>query len=619
MRKIRFQWVLVALGTLALVTALACTQEVVKEVPVEKVITQEVVKEVPVEKIVEVEKETVRTVEVEKPVEVIKEVVKEVRVPGETVVVTEVEIKEVPVEKVVVREVQTAGNPGLLRVGNNGDISFLDTHRSQSGHDIWHGSMLYDTLVFYDRTYTTAIPGLATGWTLQPDGTTYDFTLRQDVTYHNGDHWTSADRIWNYDRCIVALKEKSRCGTTLLDVQKWSAPGPYELRLELNKFNVVFMFHAGGPREMHRGNTESGEVDTNPIGTGTYKFVEYIPGDRLVMEKFTDYWDKGFLAIRPQRAVILPMPETQTRIAALKTGEIDLMTDVPFNALEDLDNTPGLQLLRQTGITMSYMTLIMNTREGPMSDVRVRKAMQHAVNKEAMHNVIWFGHGEVDCNLIPSKMWAYTPTPCPARDISAATALLNDAGYNSGNPLKIKYIPEPNNEMFVKIGEVFKQNVEEIDFAEVEIEVVDTATWLDKVWFGVESDQGWPNHEGTIIHKEYDIGDAWYTRWPPDPDGLMQSVLRAGSENGPYLGNNGMRYYNAEVEELFDKGKSTLDKAVRKPAYARVVDIVVNEDVPLIKIQSMPRFYAANLKMQNAPMTPNGYLDFRAWNYDFSQ
>ena len=294
MRKIRFQWALVALGTLALVTALACTQEVVKEVPVEKVITQEVVREVPVERIVEVEKEIVRTVEVEKPFEVIREVVKEVEVPGKTVVVTEVKIKEVPVERVVIQEVERPGNPGLLRVGNNGDISFLDTHRSQSGHDIWHGSMLYDTLVFYDRTYTTAIPGLATGWRLQPDGTTYDFTLRQDVTYHNGDHWTSADRIWNYDRCIVALKEKSRCGTTLLDVQKWSAPGPYELRLELNKFNVVFMFHAGGPREMHRGNVESGEVDTNPIGTGTYKFVEYIPGDRLVMENVHGLLGQGF-------------------------------------------------------------------------------------------------------------------------------------------------------------------------------------------------------------------------------------------------------------------------------------------------------------------------------------
>ena len=127
MRKLKFQWVLVALGSLALMAALACTQEVVKEVPVEKVITQEVVREVPVEKIVEVERETVRTIEVEKPIEVIREVVKEVQVPGQTVVVTQVEIKEVPVEKVVVREVQAAGNPGLLRVGNNGDISFLDT------------------------------------------------------------------------------------------------------------------------------------------------------------------------------------------------------------------------------------------------------------------------------------------------------------------------------------------------------------------------------------------------------------------------------------------------------------------------------------------------------------
>ena len=619
MKKFRVQRVLLILGAFALVAALACTEEIIKEVPVEKIITQEVIKEVPVEKIVEVTKETVRTVEVEKPVEVIKEVVREVKVPGETVIVEKEVVRTVEVEKQVVVEVMTGGNPGLLRVGNNGDISFLDSHRSQSGHDIWHGSMLYDTLLFYDRTYTTAIPGLATGWTLAPDGTTYDFSLRQDVIYHNGEKWDSSDRIWNYDRCIVELKEKSRCGTTLLDVKKWSAPGPYELRLELDKFNVVFLFHAGGPREMNRGNVVSGEVDTNPIGTGSHKFVEFIPGDRLVMEKFAEYWDKSFLAIRPERVVILPMPETQTRIAALKAGEIDLMTDVPFNALEDLDNTKGLQLLRQTGITMSYMTLIMNTREGVMSDVRVRKAMQHLVNKEAMHNVIWFGHGEVDCNLIPSKMWAYTPMACPKRDVGAATALLNDAGYNSSNPIKIKYIPEPNNEMFVKIGEVFKQNVEEVDFAEVTIEVVDTATWLDKVWFGVEASDGWKNHLGATIHKEYDIGDAWYTRWPPDPDGLMQSVLRAGSENGPYLGNNGMRYYNPEIEALFDEGKSTLDKTVRKPAYARIVDIVINEDVPLIKLQSMPRFYAANMKMRNSQMTPNGYLDFRAWNFDFSQ
>ena len=160
MGKNRFHWILVALGTLALLAVLACTQEVVKEVPVEKVVTQEVVKEVPVETVVEVEKEVVRTVEVEKPVEVVKEVVREVEVPGETVVVEKEVVREVPVEKVVVRE--TAGNPGLLRVGNNGDISFLDSHRSQSGHDIWHGNMLYDHLVFYDRTYTTAIPGLAT-------------------------------------------------------------------------------------------------------------------------------------------------------------------------------------------------------------------------------------------------------------------------------------------------------------------------------------------------------------------------------------------------------------------------------------------------------------------------
>ena len=610
MRNVKFQWVLVALGSLALLAALACTQEVVKEVPVEKVITQEVVREVPVEKIVEVERETVRTVEVEKPIEVIREVVKEVQVPGQTVVVTQVEIKEVPVEKVVVREVERPAVITELRIANTADPSFLDIHRGQSGHDIFHGRMIFETMLFFDPTMMNPDPGLARSWQISPDGLTYDLNLRDNVVYHNGAPFTSSDAIWNYDRCIIELKEKSRCGNELQNVVSYTALDDYTIRMNLNQFSVVFPTQlATTPGFMFRDNVVSGEVDTNPIGTGEFRFIEFIPGDRLVMEKNQLYWDRGKLQIRPDRVVVIPIMEEQTRVASLKAGEVDLVAALPYQFVDEIRNFPGLQVIEQKGgLTASYMTVIMNTRERAMADVRVRKAMQLAINKQVMHKTIWFGFGEVDCNLIPSNHWAYDPVDCPERDLDAAKALLKEAGYDESNPLKIKYLPEPGGEMFQKIGEVLKQNVAEAGI-DMEVVVVDSATWLDKVWFGVECDGG---HAG--ICKEYDIGDAWYTR-TPDPDGLMQSVLRAKTDTSGWGGNNGMRYRNQRVEDLFDLGKGTTDRQARKGYYKEIIDIVVNQDVPLIKIQSMPRFYGVSERVQDAHISPKGYWNSRDYTF----
>jgi len=602
---------LVVLASLALVGALACTTEVVREVPVDRIVTQEVIKEVPVDRIVEVTKETVRTIEVEKPVEVIREVVKEVQVPGETIVVEKEVVKtvEVPGQTIVV-EVDRKAALTELRIANSADPSFLDIHRGQSGTDIFHGRMIFETILFFDPTMMNPDPGLARSWSVSPDGLTYDLNLRDDVVYHDGSTFNSADAIWNYDRCIIELKEKSRCGNELQNVISYTALDDFTIRMELNQFSVVFPTQlATTPGFMLRSNVVSGEVDTNPIGTGEYTFGEFIPGDRLVMEKNLLYWDKGKLAIRPDRVVVVPIAEEQTRVAALKAGEVDLVAALPYQFVKDVRDTPGLQVIEQKGgLTASYMTVIMNTRERAMADVRVRKAIQLAINKEAMHNAIWFGFGEVDCNLIPSNHWAYDPVTCPKRDVDAAKSLLKEAGYDSSNPLKIKYMPEPG-AMFQKIAEVLKQNLAEAD-VDMQVVVVDSPTWLDKVWFGVECSDG--GHAG--ICKEYDLGDAWYTR-TPDPDGLMQSVLRAKTDTSGWGGNNGMRYRNQRIEDLFDLGKGATDRQERKGYYKEIIDIVVNQDVPLIKIQSMPRFYGVSDRVQNAHVSPKGYWNSRDYTF----
>ena len=621
-RSFWLQKAVLILASLALVGALACTTETVKEVPVKEIVIQEVIKEVPVEKIVEVEKVVVQTVEVEVPVEVIKEVIREVEKPGEVIVVTKEVVKEVPVEVVVTKEVvkiieiEKAAVPSELRLGNGHDIGFLDVHRAQSGFDRFHGWMMFDTVLYFDPTMMNPDPGLARAWNISSDGLTYDLFLRDDVFYHNGDNFTATDMVWNYDRCIIELKVKSRCGNELQNMASYTATDDYSMRLTLKQFSVVFPTQlATTPSVMHRANVESGDMDTSPIGTGESHFVEYVPDDRLVLEKNLFYWNKGKLKIRPDRTVIIPIIEEQTRVAALKAGEVDVITGVSYQFIDGINKAPGVRIIGQRGgLTAAYWTIIMNTREGPMADVRVRKAMQLAVDKEAMNKAVFFGFGEVGCNPIPNNHWAYLPTVCPTRDLDAARVLLKEAGYDKDNPLKIKYMPEPG-EIPRKMAEVLQQNVAEID-VEMEIIIVDIGAWLDTVWFGVDCDtEDWPASRCYAgIHKSYDLGDAGYSR-TPDPDGLMQSVLRATTETSGWGGNNGMRYRNQRVEDLFDLGKGTTDRVVRKQYYAEIVDIMINQDVPLFKIITNPRFYGVSDRIQDSYISPKGYWNSRDYTF----
>jgi peptide/nickel transport system substrate-binding protein len=184
--------------------------------------------------------------------------------------------------------------------------------------------------------------------------------------------------------------------------------------------------------------------------------------------------------------------------------------------------------------------------------------------------------------------WAYMPITCPERDIEKAKQLLAEAGYPDG--LKLTYKPEAI-ELTQKMAEVVKQSLAEAGI-EIEIVILDDATWLDEVWFG----------------HNFEITDAWYTR-EPDPDGLMQSVLRKEK------GNNVMGYVNPRVEELFDAGKSTLDREERKEIYRELMEIVVLDEVPVIKIQSTARFSAANEHVMGAYVNPKGLVNYKDFTF----
>jgi peptide/nickel transport system substrate-binding protein len=512
-----------------------------------------------------------------------------------TPVVLESQVASEPAaeEAEVVEEAAPAAEPTVLRVGNTAEIAFLDAMKVQSGQDLPHSELLNCRLTLYDPTMMDPKPDLAESWTISDDGLTYVFKLREDALFHTGRNVTAEDVVYSWARSINDIGDKGRGKGELKDVVSYEATGQYEFTVELNKASPVFLASMGHWALPIVDQETIETIDTNPVGCGPYKFVENIPGDRLILEKFPDYYDKEQLARFPDRVVIIPFPEEQTRIASLKAGEIDLAKTVAYQFLEDLRNTEGLHIVEQPGgLTASYMTVAFNLRdpERPTADVRVRQAIQLALDKEAINKAVYFGMGVVGCNFIPENHWAYQPIACPERDVEAARALLAEAGYDESNPLKLTYKPEAN-ELTQKMAEVIKQSLAEAGI-EIEIVVLDSAGWLDEVWFGYN----------------FDLTDAWYTR-EPDPDGLIQSVLRKD------LGNNVMGYFNQDIEDWFDAGKSTTDRDVRQGIYKQIIEKVVLEDVPLVKIQTLPVFDAANQHIEGAHVSPKGYFNFKDFTF----
>ena len=351
----------ILIGLSIVLVSMACTQEVIKEVPVTEVVTQEVIKEVPVKEVVEVEKEVVRTVEVEKPVEVVKEVIKEVQVPGETVVVevekevvrtVEVEkpvevIKEVvkEVEKPVIRTQVVVATPTPAPVGPgpsgtlivaDADIAFpnmIPCKFAYNPQQQVHRWSVFDTV--YYRGFNEpgiSLIGLGQSWSYNDDQTVLTWNTRRGVEFDGG--WgevTAEDWQWSWDsqHCDGSLHSgifisKSYTKETRVvddDTVEFHLTGP----------NIFYLEKFGGPGgggsftifSKNKSDTlGEDKADRNLTGgTGPFRFIKWSPGDEIVTEARPDHYRR----VPEYRTVrIVEIPEAATQVAALMAGEVDV-------------------------------------------------------------------------------------------------------------------------------------------------------------------------------------------------------------------------------------------------------------------------------------------------------
>jgi len=275
-------------------------------------------------------------------------------------------------------------------------------------------------------------PSLAESWTGSEDGAVYEFVLRKDIKFHNGEPVTAEDVKFSFERYKGASHDliKNR-------VAEIETPDPQYIRFKLKApwpdFLTFYATASGAGWIVPKKYVEKVGVDgfkKAPVGAGPYKFVSFTPGVELALEAFDQYWRK---TPSVKRLVFKSIPEETTRLAALQRGEADIVYSIRGELAEELQRTPGLTLKPVVPPAPFWIYFADQwDPKSPWYDERVRQAASFALDRKAMNDAITLGYSKVTGSIIPYSFDFFWQPPLPSYDPAKAKQLLAEAGYPGG-------------------------------------------------------------------------------------------------------------------------------------------------------------------------------------------
>ena len=452
---------------------------------------------------------------------------------------------------------------GTMRIHMSTDIQQIDPHLVTAWNDYSPWESIFSSLTALDRDFQP-IPDLAQSWT-QPDPKTYVFQLRKGVLFHSGREMKAADVKFSLDR-IVSLGGRSKWYTLLLDLDRVEVLDDYRIRVALKNPSAPFLANLAFAMIVAKENID--QIGLTPIGTGPFRFVERVPNSHLLVRK----WDKFYVAGQPKVDEIrwVPVVEPATRVANLKTGTADIVSEVPYEAMRELRATPGIAI-HEPKAASAYAVMVLK-HAPPLDNKKLRQALALLVDRESINRAVFFGVGSAEegCNPFPVGHWAHAQVACPKYDPDAAKRLLAEAGYPNGIDLEWKVIgSRPDT---VKVAEISKETFRRggVNLKLVQLEF---ATWIQQVY----------------RDKQFQLAQTIFLR-EADPDGLVVSALFTGGQNNPG------GYTTKEMDDLLTQGRGELNRDKRRAIYKRISEIVA-DDVPFIRLQSQPFVWATTAKV----------------------
>ena len=457
---------------------------------------------------------------------------------------------------------------------------------------------VYDGLLEYDSE-TLPQPSLAESWDVSDDGLSITFNLRQNVSWHDGEPFTSADVAFTF---MEVLREYHPRGNnnfrTLVAVDtpdphtavfRLSDPSPYVMRILSSYESPIVpkhLFEGQDVREYSKANA--------PVGTGPFRFVEWRRGQFMQFDRNEKYWKDGLPHL--DRIVARFIPDAATRTAAMETGEVHVtaFNHIPTEDLDYLSELPHITVT-EDGYEMmpSVHFLIFDTTRPPFDDVRVRQAVSYAVDRQFIIDAVYNGFGTPGTSPMSSKMIWHTDDVrrYDVEDrIERANALLDEAGHPrgaNGIRFQITHDIQPYGETWLRFGEIVVQQLAQIGI-DVQIRYEDTPTWLTRVY---------TNYDFTMTSTSYfNFSDP------------VIGVHRGYHSNQIVPGTvfvNASRWSSAETDALMNAATVETDFDKRKALYDEFQKLIVDA-APHVFVLEVALITVHNNKVHGLLKSPFG-------------
>lgn len=437
----------------------------------------------------------------------------------------------------------------ILVAAQGAEPDRLDPHLTSAYASFQVLENVYDTLVQPGPDLQME-PALAESWLTSDDSLSWTFTLREGVMFHNGRALTAADVVYSYNR-IMDPDVGAANSFRFASIESVEAPDERTVVINLTRPTPNLLVNIGGFKGMSiipQEIVDDGTIDTFPIGTGPFRFVSQSPDQGIVLEKNPDYWraDEGLPYLDGIRFV--QIPDASVKLTNLQTGEVDWIDGVPPQNLEDLASDSSVVLQRVPGGDYHYFAL--NQAREPFGDVRVRRALAMAIDRDVITEAAQFGAATPNQTAIPaSNFWATDYSPFTPGDTEGAAALLEEAGVSD---LSIEFMVTSDFPETVTQAQVIASQLAEIGVT-VEISDVDFGTWLDR--------QGTGDFDAFML--------SWVGNIDPDDFYYAQH-----HSEGTF---NAQGYSNPDVDALLDEARVETDQDARKALYDEAARLIVDD------------------------------------------
>lgn len=452
---------------------------------------------------------------------------------------------------------------------------------------------IYETLVNRDED-NTIIPGLATEWDAV-DETTYEFKLREDVKFHDGEPFNAAAVKANLDR-ILDEKVASPRYFLFEMISEVVVVDDYTVQLKTEyPFAPIYahLSHSGGamisPKAieadyagMEEGKDPGAVISNAPVGTGYFKFDSWEPGSQVKLVKNDDYWgDK----VHVDSVVFKVVPEGTTRDADLERGFVHITDPVDPIAVEEINNSDYAKVVQKPSASLSYIGF--NTEKEPFNDPKVRQAISMMVNKDEIIEGVYEGFGIPAKGPLAPSIFGYNDDAQPLEyNVEEAKKLLAEAGYADGFSTTIW---TNDNKQRVDMAVILQNSLQELNI-DVKVEQMEFGTYLDKTAEG--------EHDMFVLGWSNATGDADYG---------MYALFHSSQKGNP---GNRTFYENAEVDALLDEGRRESDPAKRIELYNKVQEHLI-DDAPMVYIHHQEYLLGVSNKIEGFEIDEAGIYNLQ--------